>query len=1051
MHLIPERINRLLDELCGLIRHTEHPIPAYRWKKTQERFPDVASLDTSDWPEISTEEVWGGHREYFWFAAEFTIPPELDGETLVYRLSTKDETGWDALNPQFSLFVNGQLMQGMDVNHTEALVRESAAAGELLQIVLSAYTGNHNHALKLSSGLSALDHRTEQLYYDCKVPIDVAALMPEDDDRRILILHSVNQALNLLDLRSGRGGGFAESLAVAQEWLEREFYQKYCREQREKVYCVGHTHIDVAWLWTLDVTRDKTMRSFSTVLALMREYPEYRFMSSQPQLYQFVKENRPELYAAIQARAAEGRWEPEGGMWVEADCNLASGEALVRQILKGKRFFREEFGKECEVLWLPDVFGYSAALPQIMKLSGLKYFMTIKISWNETNNMPHDTFLWEGLDGSRVLTHFPPTRPYADPLRKATLRQAGFSTYNSILNPSEVMGSRQWYREKRISNETLISFGYGDGGGGPTREMLENQRRMARGLPGCPQTVIGTSEEFFHALEASVSGRKELPLWVGELYLEYHRGTYTSMARNKKYNRRAEFLYQNAEFFGVLSGALIGANYPQRTLQDGWETILLNQFHDILPGSSIKEVYDESKEQYEDILAEGERCAEDSLAAVTAQVAAEKGSLVVYNPNGVVGTVPVCFPLLDGTASATVYDGETPLAAQPLSDGAALFIAPGVPPKGYKTFSLRAGETLELPVLTVSPSVLENRFFRLELNEKGQFLRMYDKRAERELLPPGMAGGVLMSYEDKPHDFDAWDINHYYKEKSWEVGAVRDITVTETGPVRASVRITRPYLSSEITQWVHIYADIPRIDMDFEVDWKETQVLLRCLFPVDIHAAEATYDIQFGNVTRPAHSNTSWDSAKFEVCAHKWLDFSEDGYGLAVFNDCKYGCDVHDGVIGLTMLKAALYPNPEADRERHRFSYALFPHSGGWREAGVAQQAVLFNNPMQAVRKENSGGSLAECFSFISCESPNVLVEAVKQAEDGGGVIVRLHECHNRRTQAVLRLGIPPAAVYECDLMEENLSPLACEDGCLTLPFKPFEIKTLFIKGSAIV
>ena len=837
---------------------------------------------------------------------------------------------------------------------------------------------------------------------------------------------------------------YYESLEKAQEYITKEFYEKYCDGEKSPIiYCVGHTHIDCAWLWTLRVTEDKALRSFSTVLELMKEYPEYVFMSSQPQLYKYVKKNAPDVYEQIKERVKEGRWEPDGGMFVEADCNIASGEALVRQFVHGQRFFKEEFGVDNEILWLPDVFGYSAALPQILQKCGIPYFMTTKISWNEFNKMPYDTFEWEGIDGSRVLTHFVPTRDYNKAAVEGGTETEHFTTYNGYINPSQMKGAWARYSQKYLNEEVLCSFGFGDGGGGPTKDMLENQRRLAKGLPGMPRTKMSTAKEFFHVLDKHVTGKKYLPTWVGELYLEYHRGTYTSMARNKKFNRKAEFAYQNEEMYAMLDAQTAGGAYPEKELHEGWEVILRNQFHDILPGSSIKEVYDDSKAEYEGIFAENKALTDATLAHIAAGVKAPKHSLVVYNPNSAAAYDLVTFTVPEGMGEPAVYDGETKLAVQKTADGAYVFFAAGVPGKGYKTYTVKEEAADTTPTMEVSTKVMENEFFKVEYNEKGQFAKIYDKKAERDVLKPGEAGNVIVSYEDRPHNYDAWDVNNYYTEKSWDIDQVSAMEVVENGPVRACVKVERKYLDSTITQFIYLYHDVPRIDIKNVIDWKEHQIFVKDYFPIDVHTNEATFDIQYGNVKRDTHDNTSWDFAKFEVCHHKWMDVSEDGYGVSMLNDCKYGVGVRNGVIGMSMLKSAIHPNPEADKELHEFTYSIYPHQGGWREAGTVKQAYQINNPLTCSWKENEGGTLAPEYSLVSSDKDNAVIEVVKKAEDSDAVIVRLYECYNRRTPVTLIFGKELTSVVECNMMEEGADPVEFTGNQATFEMKPYEIKTL--------
>ncbi len=1037
MMFLLERIGRLVDELSTLRYPASVAIPSYRMLKSADRFSDVAHLDTSSWETFDCQQIWGGHREYYWFATEVQIPASFDGKCVAYRITTGREGNWDATNPQFSVYINGKLRQGFDVNHRELILSDCAKAGETFSIVLSAFTGDQNFSLLLKSELLVLDQPTEQYYYDVLVPYQAASILPKDDTTRIRILQALNDSLNLLDLREPYNEAYYQTLREASHYLTTEFYEKQKTDCKETVFCVGHTHIDCAWLWSMAVTKDKAVRSFSTVLELMRRYPEYTFMSSQPLLYEFVKENAPEVYAEIKERIAEGRWEVNGGMWVEADCNITSGESLVRQFLVGQRFFKEEFGKDNDILWLPDVFGYSAALPQIMEQCGIPYFMTTKISWNEVNKLPYDTFLWEGIDGTRVLTHFVCT-PTAEATDPETVKESFNTTYNGNISPWKLNGAWQRYQQKALNHEVLNCFGYGDGGGGPTKEMLEIQRRTARSFPGCIPSKPAFASEFFHKLDEEVRENRELPVWVGELYLEYHRGTYTSMARNKKYNRRSEFAAQNAELYAYLADRLTGLPYPKQMLYDQWKMILRNQFHDILPGSSIKEVYDDSKREYEELLGVLGEIQDQSLQALANAADAPIGAVLVANPNG--SSVPAVVTLAI-PANTTLTDGETIFTSQVLSSGQTAVSLPALPSKGYAVYTL-CPAAAEAP-LTASTEGMENAFFRIRFNELGQFTSIYDKRAKRELLKPDASGNVLMTYEDKPHNYDAWDINNYYSEKSWPVDDVASMEVVECGGVLASVRIKRRYLSSEITQTITLYRDAARIDIQNDIDWHEHQILLKSLFPLDIHTNEATFEIQYGNVTRPTHYNTSWDAARFEVCHHKWMDVSEDDFGVSFLNDCKFGCHVHDGVVGLTMLKSALYPNPDADKERHQFTYSIFPHTGSWKTAGTVDEAYALNNPPVCRFKETEGGKLPLTYSLVSCDAENVVIEVTKEAEDSNALIVRLYEYFNRRTETTLRTARPMASACVCNMMEEEDQPLTPEQNTLSLKLRPYEIKTL--------
>jgi alpha-mannosidase len=578
MFFIEERIKRVLEELDRNICKHSIEITKYRFKEGSS-IASNSCFDTESWRVFERTDRWGGKDTHFLFSTEVEMPADFAGETVVYNIRTGREGDWDAINPQFLAYVNGKLKQGLDVNHRRVILTESAVPGDKYSIILQAYSGMKEGLVELTSDISILNRNVGKLYFDIKVPYDAVLLMNKEDKKRIDILNFLNEAINLLDLRKPFSDEFNHSVAEAGKYLEENIYSINNSNSNITAYCVGHTHIDVAWLWTLAQTREKAIRSFSTVLTLMEQYPDYIFMSSQPQLYKFIKEDYPEVYEEIKERIKQGRWEPEGAMWIEPDCNLISGESFVRQILFGCRFFEKEFGVKNKIVWLPDVFGFSASMPQILKKSGIECFITTKLKWNETNVMPYDTFMWRGIDGSEILTYF-------------TIHHGAF------LGPQSVNEVWESYKQKDLNNQVLVPFGFGDGGGGATSEMLENGERLLAGVPGCPQIKMAKMNDFVESLKSNVLKNKKLPKWVGELYFELHRGTYTSIARNKRYNRKSEFLLQDVEFMSVLAKCLAGKPYEQEKINSCWETVLLNQFHDILTGSSIKEVYDESQEQY---------------------------------------------------------------------------------------------------------------------------------------------------------------------------------------------------------------------------------------------------------------------------------------------------------------------------------------------------------------------------------------------------------------------------------------------------------------------
>ena len=967
--------------------------------KTGNALPPVDESFTR----LEKGQYWGNAAHvHAWMHKKIEIPENMIGKNIVLHIDTQKD-GWNVHNPQFIAYLDGVLVQGLDTNHREVYL--DCAKSEY-DLYLYAYTSSCADPLELRATLFEYDEVVKKLYYTLSIALDTCAMYDKNDKIYADVEKCTIDAINLIDTRKGRSEEFLSSAKKALDLLE----SRLCGKKTEKtsVVCIGHTHIDVAWLWTLAQTREKVQRSFSNVVALMKKYPEYKFMSSQAQLYKHLKEEAPEIYEEVKKLVKEGRWEVEGAMWVEADCNLSSGESLVRQILYGKQFFKDEFGVDCKVLWLPDVFGYSAALPQILQKSGVDKFVTSKISWNETNRMPCDMFRWHGIDGTEIFTYFLTAQ---DKIRGA--KPVNYSTYNAEITPRQLQGSYERFTEKGLTDEVMITYGFGDGGGGPTAYHLDNYEVLKKGFPGVPTPKQEFAGTFLERMKKKAFSDPSTPHWYGELYLEYHRGTYTSMAKNKKYNRKSEFLFEKAETLSVAAQKLLGKEYPKEDIYNSWETILLNQFHDVIPGSSIKDVYDVSWQQYEDIKAVGEKITDGAQKDILENVKTD-GGILVFNNNSF-------------TSSGTVKVG-----------GKTVYVE-NVPAKGYAVVKKYNDKN----AVKVTENSIENKFFKLVLDKKGAFTKIYDKKNKRDVLAKGKRA-TLTAYEDIPRAYDNWELSNYYTEKSWEIDEVVGIKPLDDG-ARAGLEITKKFLDSTITQTIWLYEDTAKIDFENDIDWKESHIVVKAHFPVDINSTRATYDIQFGNVERPTHMNTSWDAAKFEVCAHKFDDFSEYGYGVSIMNDCKYGHDIHDGVISLTLLKCGTYPNPEADKHRHEFTYSLYPHAGDFREAGTINKAYELNIPMDAYEVKVQNGKLPESFSLVSFSGDGVFCETVKAAEDRRGTIVRAYESFNRKCETKMTVGFEAKKAYICNLSEEDIREVKIENGKIDLAFKPFEIVTIRI------
>lgn len=946
---------------------------------------------------LNGDGTWGtGKDSHAWF--HFTL--SAAGENTFLRVRT-DKEGWDAGNPQFIVYLNGKIRQGADTNHTEILLD----AGKETDVYLYGYTGPAIEQAKLFLSVVELNPAVNELYYDILYPLQMLNYLNPESGEYAEILQYLYTAVSKLDWITQ--DGLTASAKVAHDYLNTEFYNGYCKKQNATVVCIGHTHIDCAWLWTLRQTKEKVQRSFATVLELMKRYPEYKFMSSQPLLYENLKEGAPELYEEVKARVKEGRWEPEGAMWVEPDCNLPSGESLVRQILFGKGFFKQEFGVDNRVLWLPDVFGYSAALPQILKKSGVDWFVTSKISWNDTNQMPCDTFLWKGIDGTGINSYFLTAQ------RDNGGHTVKHTTYVGKTDAQMISGTYKRYRQKNLNNEVLLTFGFGDGGGGPTAEHLELLRRSEKGVPGSPDTKIGFAGDFLRRLEKKIENNPQLPTWQGELYLEFHRGTYTTQAKNKRNNRKGEFLLQNAELYSVIDKRLHKTAYPVDALHKGWKTLLTNQFHDIIPGSSIREVYEQCDKDYAEVFASGNGILNDVFARIASSVA-EKEGYVAFNPNGFASDFPM------------QADGKTVLPKK------------AVACKGYSV--VNEFET-ENHIRIQGKKVTTDRF-EITFDANWQICSLYDRLADREVIRKGAVGNELRIYADRPDDYDAWEWQIYSRDEYRVLTDVSTVKTVEDG-VRKGIQVTRKFQKSTLVQTIWFYDSLEKIDFETKVDWHETHLMLKTAFPVDVNSDFATYEIQFGNTRRPTHFNTEWDMAKFEVCGHKYADLSDGGYGVSLLNDCKYGYDIHDGVMQLSLLRSPTYPDPKADQGEMLCTYSLVPHIGDFASSRTVELAYDLNQPIRVVRATGKTTSVPVTYSVVKADQPNVLCDTVKEAEDGNGTVLRFYECKNKRQNATFTLGIPAKKVFLCDLMENEIEELPLNGNTISCPVKGFEILTV--------
>ncbi|SBT88257.1 alpha-mannosidase [Streptomyces sp. DI166] len=835
--------------------------------------------------------------------------------------------------------------------------------------------------------LAVLDEEVFHLDLDVQVLSELMRELGEHDPRRHEIAHALDRAMDLLDLDDIPG-----SAPAVREALKPSL-SRPAHASAHVISGVGHAHIDSAWLWPIRETKRKTARTFSNVTALAEEYDDFVFACSQAQQYAWVRDHYPKVWARIEEAVRKGQWVPVGGMWVEADGNLPGGEAVARQFVHGKRFFIEHFGIETKGVWLPDSFGYNAAYPQLAKLAGNEWFLTQKISWNQTNRFPHHTFWWEGIDGTRIFTHFPP-----------------IDTYNARFSGEEMSRAVRNYAEKGGATRSLAPFGWGDGGGGPTREIMERARRLAD-LEGSPKVVVEHPDEFFAKAREEYP---DAPVWVGELYLELHRATYTTQARTKQGNRRSEHALREAELWATTAALHApGYAYPYERLDRLWKTVLLHQFHDILPGSSIAWVHREAEAEYARVAEESEALTAEALAALGA------GEGRVFNTSPCERREVVRRP-----------DGSAALVRVPANGSAPLTpVAPQHP-------------------VTVEERVLDNGLVRVELADDGTLASVLDRRAGREVLAG--KGNLLRLHTDLPNYWDAWDVDKHYQHRYTDLLETTRITVVEQDPLIGAIRVVRTFGNgSTITQTVTLRADSPRIDFATDLDWHEAEKFLKAGFPIDIRAPHSAAEIQFGHVQRPTHTNTTWEAARFEVSGHRWVHVGEPGYGVAVINDSTYGHDVsrtvrEDGgtttTVRLSLVRAPRVPDPEADQGRHRFTYALLP---GADIADAVAEGYALNLPLRLA------DAAAPPAPVVAVDGDGITVEAVKLADDrSGDVVVRLYESRGGRARGTLRPGFRTARAHITDLLERPLSEAALADGAVPLELRPFQILTLRLARS---
>lgn len=992
--------------LRGIVSVTDDPVP-------------FAQREDLPYHAVSEGDVWGKEWQSAWFHFTAEVPPEFAGKELCFRINTGgeslvfDEEGTPVYGlTWFSVMDHEYEKDRMVIGKKEAGETVScwveAAANGLFGINKPLpYEkdpvkphGSFSPTVRYMQ-LCVFDREMWGFLHDIQALYSLLLVIPQEDYHAMQILHALTKALDIYNYDPA-------NVPAARLYLKETIFSKGADPCALNVRCVGHAHIDVGWLWPVRESIRKAGRTFSSQIALMEKYPEYIFGASQAELYMMVKENYPGLYAKIKDRVKEGRWEVQGGMWVEADCNIISGESMARQFLMAKNFFMDEFGVDVKNLWIPDVFGYSAALPQIIKEAGCDYFLTQKLSWSQINEFPHHTFRWKGIDGTEVITHFPPE-----------------SDYNAVSSPDRRYNAQNKFKENGFLPEFLSLYGIGDGGGGPSEDYVERNLRQ-KSLPCCPKVIFSRADTFFDRLSKY---REELPVWKGELYLEMHRATLTTQGKTKWNNRRCEQMIPSLEY---LCAMLPAAEYPAEMLRRSWRIVLRNQFHDIIPGSSIHMVYEDTEREHAAVLAE--TAAEMKKAAARLFTPSDDSCVAVntlsYPWNGIL-ELPDSW-----NGYAVLLNGEN-LPVQNVDGKACIRVE--VP--AQDVLVLRKGDAVSAVPRKSGSTVLENDLIRYEFSDTGRLIRAYDKQVQKEVL--SAPANMLTLYNDRPRYYDAWDFEIYYRNEPF-CTLEGTFVAAENGPVCQTLEFEYKTADSTFRQKVVLRHDSRRLDFVTHADWHEYRKLLRVAFPVNVVNDEAAFDIQYGYIKRTTHDNTSWDLAKFEVCGQRYADLSDAVYGAALLNDCKYGYSVKGSTLELSLLRAPKNPDFIADQCEHNFTYSFLPHTGDLIHSDVMQEAACLNRtPFLADGFTTAAPLPVPC----RVDGDHVTLEVLKKAERDDTRIIRLVETAGLSSTAQLRLSSAVEQVTVTNLVEwKQGAELPIADNTVTLTLKPFEIRTLRLK-----
>ncbi len=1006
---------------------------------------DDVDVDSLNWQKADAFFVLGANDSCWWIRKRVVVP-SVDSDWQIginFHLGDSTGVGYGALlyidGKEYESFTppTGHLFSG----HEIIILPDNLKSGQSIDLLLKCYTGrDHGPEMKAEPRLLRrfatvkINRFAASLYYRGMALLRLMETLPDDSGTYLQIGQILKRSLQIIDFSDAKLTRTYQTIKDALEDLTLSLEEIKQKSSDLLTFVgIGHAHIDTAWTWPYDVTKEKTIQTVATALGLIDKYPEFVFHQGQPQLYEFVREKAPRLYERIKQAVSNGKWDANGGMWVEPDCNIPSGESLVRQLLYGRRFFKEEFGTDANVLWLVDTFGFPYTLPQIAKGCGIEFFVTTKISWNRYNRFPYTFFNWQGPDGTKLPTYFMSVPWEAVP--------GGFDTYNAVPDPVVIRLGWQRRFPKEYHRELFNSVGWGDGGGGATYEMIEWMRAFDN-LAGKLDAKWERSYEFLKR-QAEQCGF-ELPVWNDELFLEFHRGTLTTHSDLKKYNRKAEITLQQAEFLNVIADI---SGYSSEEFRKLWQRMLINQFHDVMAGSSAHDVFEQARQIYLDVISD----AKTRIDCAGRKFFGEGDNIVVFNTLAHRRSCVVELELPSGCVLAEENGGNERECLLPVqeADDNRVFVAVDVPAAGYRKLKvIKSDNKAEKSgcaedAVVVSDNILENKFLKVVFDKKrGDIISIVDKLANREILAG--VGNEFQMFEDKPFEqsLSGWEIDRIFKEKPINMNEELVRFEPFGGKVRAGFVLEKRFSDSSVSQRVYLDCNSPVLVFDTEIDWQEHEALLKVAFPVVINSNRACFDIQFGHIYRPTHRNTLLDIAKFEVPVHRWMDISEGDYGVSLLNDCKYGADVENNVLRLTLLRAPVNPDPIADRGKHSFVYAIYPHKGDFARGKTVKYANELNIPLLVFQADESSRASV---SFLEIEPDNLILETVKKAEEGRAIILRIYESANVRGQANIKLDLP----YEikratlCNMEEEDIEELELRDGVLSFDYKPCQIITI--------